>query len=127
MNEPLKLSVGVTGHRDLVPEEVPGIRERLHAFFTDLAAQYPDLQLELISGLAEGADTVTAEVALEMSIPVVAVLPMEQSDYERDFASAEALTRFRRLVDASTVVTLSPENATPGPEVGMPHSHSGLP
>ena len=58
--------MGVTGHRDLVEAEVPALRERIHAFLMELHERFPDLQLQLITALAEGADQLAAEVALEL-------------------------------------------------------------
>ena len=98
--------MAVTGHRDLLAAEIPALRAGVKAFFEDLAAQFPDLQLELLSGLATGADTLVAEVALELSIPLVAVLPFPQAEYERDFTNAEQLATFRRLLEQARVLTL---------------------
>lgn len=106
MSERLKLSVGVTGHRDILAEERSDIRVKVRSFFIDLAAQFPDLQLELISGMAIGADSLVTEVALDMSIPVVAVLPFPQGDYEQDFAPDD-LPQFRELLEQCTVVTMA--------------------
>lgn len=101
-----RLSVGVTGHRDLVAEEIPELAKKVRNFFSNLAARFPDLEVELISALATGADTLVAEVALEMGIAVVAVLPFEQSDYERDLVNEEQLGQFRAVMQQCSVVTL---------------------
>ena len=50
------LVVAVTGHRDLVAGEIPGIRERARQLFRRLQDDYPDRRVQVISGLAEGAD-----------------------------------------------------------------------
>jgi hypothetical protein len=98
--------VGVTGHRDLLASEVEPLRAQVRHFFTGLAARYPALQLELVSGLASGADSLVAEVALEMAIPVVAVLPFSQAEYERDFDTPGHLQQFHQLLAQATVLTL---------------------
>jgi hypothetical protein len=107
-NQDLYLSVGVTGHRDLVSSEVGLIRERLSRFFETLAKDFPDLPLQLITPLAEGGDQLAAEVALAMDIPIVAVLPMVQTEYERDFSTAAALENFRRLLAHSDELIVLP-------------------
>jgi len=94
----LHLCIGVTGHRDLVPEELPRLEQRVRAFYTGLQRDYPELPLQLLSPLAEGGDTLAAEVALSMGVSLVAVLPMARADYEQDFSSAAALDRFRGLL-----------------------------
>jgi hypothetical protein len=94
----LRLCVGVTAHRDLVPDEIPGLEQRLRGFFIGLRTDFPNLPLQLISPLAEGGDTLVAEVALAMGIPLIAVLPMEQPAYEQDFSDAAAVESLRRLL-----------------------------
>jgi len=104
----LYLSVGVTGHRDLVPSEIPDIEDRIRDFFLGLQADFPDLPLQLITPLAEGGDQLAAEVALSMGISLVAVLPMVQAEYERDFSSPEKLEDFRRLLEHSDELIVLP-------------------
>jgi hypothetical protein len=105
----LSLCVGVTAHRDLVPDEVPALERALRVFFDGLNRDYPDLPLQLMSPLAEGGDTLAAEVALAMDIPLIAVLPMDQAAYEEDFSSAEAVATFRRLLaESAAVIALPP-------------------
>jgi len=94
----MDLCIGVTGHRDLVEDEKPALESRLRAFLKDLAEQFPELDLQVMSALAKGADRLVARVALEMGVELIALLPMEQSEYERDFTSEESLAEFRALI-----------------------------
>ena len=104
----MHLSIGVTGHRDLVEDERPALEFRVRALFDGLSASYPDLDLQLLTALAEGADRLVAKIAIELGIPFVAVLPMEKAEYEEDFKSAESLAEFRSmLASAHQIVTLS--------------------
>ena len=50
------LIVAVTGHRDLLASEIPGIRGRVRGFLSDLAERYPERRISVLSPLAEGAD-----------------------------------------------------------------------
>jgi hypothetical protein len=104
----LYLSIGVTGHRDLVPAEVPALKKRLTGLFQGLQQDFPDLPLQLITPLAEGGDQLAAEVAISLGISIVVVLPMAQSEYERDFSSSRELGNFRRLLDQSDEVIMLP-------------------
>jgi hypothetical protein len=45
------LIVAVTGHRDLVAEEIPVIRERVSKFLTDLRNEYPDRGVSVMSAM----------------------------------------------------------------------------
>ena len=104
----LNLYVGVTAHRDLVSGEIPGIEKRVSAFLGELRRKFSGLSLHLITPLAEGGDQLAARVALEMDIPIVAVLPMEQFDYEQDFNTDQSLAQFRDLLAASSEVIVMP-------------------
>lgn len=104
----MHLSIGVTGHRDLVEDERPALELRVRALFDDLSASYPDLDLQLLTALAEGADRLVAQVAIQLGIPLVAILPMEQAEYEKDFETAESLAEFRSMLSkAQQTITLS--------------------
>jgi len=95
MRQPLVVSV--TGHRDLVESELDGIRERVRALFTLLRAQYPDMRLKLQSPLAEGADQLAAEVALDMDVDLDVVLPMPEPEYLDEFEDPAAVGKFHAL------------------------------
>jgi len=99
------LLVGVTGHRDVLDDEVPEIKRQVEALLSLLADQFPDLPVSVISPLAAGADQLVAEVALKMGIPVTALLPMSTEEYLLDF-SPEDKARFNALLPACEVVEL---------------------
>lgn len=104
----MHLIIGITGHRDLVEEEKPALESRVRTLFNNLSSRYPDLELQLLTALAEGADRLVARVAADLKIPYLAVLPMEQPDYEKDFESADSLAEFRSLLaDSEKVIELS--------------------
>jgi hypothetical protein len=100
----MHLTVGVTGHRDLLASEVPEIEQRVDAFLRGLRQRFPDLQLQLLTPLAEGGDQLAARVALQLGVAVVAVLPFYRSEYEKDFATAMELERFHSLLHQATRV-----------------------
>ena len=93
----MNLSIGVTGHRDLVPElKSPPCVSKCGLFSGNCVSDFPELQLQLLTPLAEGADRLVTEVAQEMGIPFVVVLPMFQEIYEKDFDGEESLILFRQ-------------------------------
>ena len=94
--ERIPLTVGVTGHRAIRPADVPALRAGVKRELQRLQQQYPHSPLLMLNSLAEGADQLCAQVALELGIPLVAVLPLEPAKYEKDF-EGEALTLFRSL------------------------------
>lgn len=100
----IPLVVAVTGHRNLLPGEVPVIRERIAQMFLELRRDNHDRRLQVMSALAEGADQLAAEVALEMNVELVAALPMTVSAYRDDFESPEAQRRFEDLCERATDV-----------------------
>jgi len=110
------LVVGVTGHRDLVPAELPGIRGRVREFLMHLHSEYPDRDLVMLTPLAEGADRLVAEEALELGLPVTVVLPLARALYVEDFRTAESRSQFDRLCAAATDLFELPLTAgnTPG-------------
>ncbi|MCK9686105.1 hypothetical protein [Scleromatobacter humisilvae] len=94
MNEPaaespaidrLPMIIGVTGHRDLVETEIEPLKAAVRDCLMQLRQLCPDTPLILLSSLAEGADQLVAGVALDMGIRLVAPLPMEIPEYEKDF------------------------------------------
>jgi len=90
------LIVGVTGHRDLVDDELAVIESQVRTFFDDLRHKYPDVPLLLLTSLATGADTLVAEIAIDIGCDVTNVLPMPLNLYSQDF-EGEARTHFEAL------------------------------
>lgn len=95
------LVVAVTGHRDLVPEEVPRIRELVRGFLVRLRDDHPGRLVAVMTALAEGADRLVAEEALALAMPVSVVLPMPRELYAQDFQTEESRRDFGRLCDAA--------------------------
>ncbi|MCR9279530.1 MAG: hypothetical protein NXH85_16350 [Pseudomonadaceae bacterium] len=102
----LPLIIGVTGHRDLIDSELPLIRRRVAAWLAKLRADYPDLPLLILTGLAEGADSLVANIAHEQNVEVINVLPMPISEYRRDF-NKDALQDFERLAALGETIELA--------------------
>ena len=102
----MHLTIGVTGHRDLLADEVPALQDKVREFFLQLRHDFPDLELQLITPLAEGSDRLVADVALELGVNLIVPLPMPQADYEGDFSSAAAVQSFRDSLAKARVIHL---------------------
>jgi hypothetical protein len=108
------LLFGVSGHRDIVPADVPQLRKQLEIVFSRFRSARPDVPFQLLSPLAEGADRLAAEVALSMQITLLVPLPMAQQEYERDFPNPFSLAEFRRLLAAAESVWKVPSEDSRG-------------
>jgi hypothetical protein len=114
---PFVLSVGVTGHRaEVLPEGgVAILRERIRKTLELIRGAGADLleterdcfaagpcQLRFVSPIADGADQIAAEVALELGWEFQAILPFERSAYRASLANDEAREKFDKLLDRAT-------------------------
>ena len=111
----LPLVIAVTGHRDLVESETGAIRKIVRTFFTDLQARYPSTRLAVMSALAEGADTLVAEIALDMSLDLIVPLPKPVDSYLADFHENTAREKFHSLFRQATDSFILPNSIPPAP------------
>ena len=77
---PVTVVVGVTGHREIDPAAAGAVRCAVHEVLASLQKQFPHA-LHVMTALAAGADQLVADVAEELGIPIVAVLPMGKDFY----------------------------------------------
>jgi hypothetical protein len=97
------LVIGVTGHRDLRSEDLEKLKDKVRKILAELRERYRSTPFILLSPLAEGADTLVAQVALEIGAELVVPLPMLRRLYEKDFQTPESLETFRRLADQAYI------------------------
>lgn len=111
----LPIVIAVTGHRHLRAVDLPQHRRHVRELFAQLRARYPSTPLRIVSALAEGADRLVAEVALEEGHELLVPLPLEVADYERDFP--ESIAEFHSLLHR-----IAPEQVfVIAPEAGSDH------
>lgn len=116
------IAVGVTGHRhprlpvensDAVGQAIQRCLERIKTEPERLVAGDEDcladaaLQCRLITSLAEGSDTIAAQVALDAGYRVDACLPFARDEFARDF-EGEARDLYHRALDNCRTVTELP-------------------
>lgn len=102
------LVIGVTGHRDLRPADVPQLEEKIRSFFNTVSEKYPNTPLTLLSPLAEGADRLVARVALDLDTRLIVPLPMRRELYEQDFTAPSSRAEFERLINRARHVFVLP-------------------
>jgi hypothetical protein len=117
---PLCLRVGVTGHRDaalaavdraalekVVAEVLAQLAQNANQVLQQQSAVYSGgaAQLQLISALAEGADRLVAQQALQAGWTLHALLPFSAESYLLDFETEASKQAFCELLDAAHAVT----------------------
>ena len=91
------LAVGVTGHRDPHPQALAALIAHVTDAFERLEREFR-LPVTVLSSLAEGADRLVAEIALQRGHALVAPLPLPVEAYEKDFAGQASRAQFRALL-----------------------------
>lgn len=84
----IPLVIGVTGHRDIKEDDIKDIKEKITIIFKNIIKKYPETPLILLSPLADGADRIVAEVALQNNITVSVPLPFDMDMYKETFGSS---------------------------------------
>ena len=93
--------IGITGHRDLGNAKTQTfVCEEIKKLLLKLQEEHR--RLNALSALAEGADTIFAREALELGIPLIAVIPF--AEYEDDFTKRESLEQFKGLLQQAEKV-----------------------
>lgn len=106
------MRIGVTGHRlaRLGPERMTAIAaaaSRVLGLLQDQAAQHGGARCVLVTNLADGADSILADAALDLGMQLDAVLPFPRIDYAQDFAKGPVAEAFERhLTGAAKVFEL---------------------
>ena len=100
--EGISFRVGVTGHRDILPEDIDSARQSSSELLSSLKSVMPATRITVISGLAEGADRIFAEAALALGMSVEAVMPMPLQYYRKDFDEASS-AELDRILDTEAV------------------------
>ncbi|HLG52524.1 MAG TPA: hypothetical protein VI339_01285, partial [Steroidobacteraceae bacterium] len=116
----IPLLVGVVGHRDLVPDEMPAVRDAVDRLLRALRAAQPDVPIKLLSAQAEGADLLVADVAQRLGIGVIAVLPFAARQCRADLGSDAARATFDHTMAGAETLELAPATGTTSGDPGPP-------
>ncbi|HYS47436.1 MAG TPA: hypothetical protein VEM36_01535 [Xanthobacteraceae bacterium] len=100
----LPLVIGATGHRDLRDEDILELKRAVAGVIERLKRDYlggdTETPIIVLSSLAEGADRLIAQVAMDHGAKLIAPLPMPSDEYRRDFVPGlkpDAAAEFDRL------------------------------
>lgn len=128
------LVIAVAGHRDPRPEFLPLLRQNFRIQLESLIRTLPHTPLLMLNGLAEGMDSETAKIFLDVvaadrqrrgaTTPhhqLVAALPKTPLEYRTDFDDPAALAELERLL-ANCDGILHPGNCE---ELRVPTSATG--
>ncbi len=116
--EKIPLVIAVTGHRDLVDREKPAITAAVKTFLEEMVEQNPDRRIQLYSALAEGSDQLAAQVAHELGLDVIAVLPMDVQTYRTDFKHQSSKREFEQCLKlAAETIELLPAHGVSAEEI----------
>lgn len=119
------LVIGVIGHRDPLPSEIGTIAECFQLLLKQMIDACPATPIWMLNGLAEGMDSIAAEVFLrnarntgsvkdriqEKNVQdrLIAVLPKNKESYINDFNSEPSKKTLHNLLGAATTI-LEPSN-----------------
>jgi hypothetical protein len=106
---PFPLIIGVSGHIDLVVADDAKVRGAVRRLLSDLKHSYRSSDIVVLSALAEGGDQLFAEVALDLEISLIAVLPMQLDRYEKTFETEKGILNLKNiLIEAKETIELPP-------------------
>jgi hypothetical protein len=120
-------TAGVTGRRKLPQNKLPFIAQSINGFFIKMQKDRGDSGITVLSSLAEGADMMCAKTALDMGFRLAVPLPMNTSEYRRDFSENAAAEFDCLLAAADEVFTVTPEETVPDyPARGFYYRQAGI-
>ena len=120
----IRLRIGVSGHRGepklqadviaLVRASVDHLLGEISATTQKVAENFPaggtgqitneDIELVIVSSLAEGSDRIVAESGIDAGFTLEVVLPFDRREYIKDFGAVGSLETFDKLVFCASSV-----------------------
>jgi hypothetical protein len=91
--ENMTLRVGIVGHRQLDSVEESFVARASEQILQQIRNQHADILA--VSAIAEGADTLFAEAAINLGLPLEVVRPFD--GYRSDFVDESSRERYNRL------------------------------
>ena len=107
--------IGVTGHRSINNSDYSVLYESVQKELRAIQSRCPHTEIKMLNSLAVGADRLCARAALDLKIPLIAVLPFEKERYESDFNEAET-AEFRALLKEAEQIITAPASEADEPD-----------
>ena len=82
--------VGLVGHRELSPTQLPSLQEQFDAYLLQLLESLKETPILILTSIAEGADRLAHSSKYRDRIQICSVLPMPLNEYAKDFYSKRA-------------------------------------
>ena len=98
--------VGVVGHRDLRTEELPTIRAAVEKLLRTLRDAQPDVAVQLLSPMADGADLLVADIANALGLGVIALLPYTAAQCRADLEDDASRAVFDRIMQRAEALEI---------------------
>ncbi|MCD6010508.1 MAG: hypothetical protein K0Q79_370 [Flavipsychrobacter sp.] len=107
-----KVTISITGHRSLTAEQIakvkPVMKRAIQNIIFTAREHDPEAEFTALCPLAEGADTIFANIALLMEVPLKLILPFEVDEYLKGFSNDEVRQEFYEVynkVDKANIST----------------------
>ena len=90
--------IGFTGHRDLRTEDLNSLKSSVTTVLNEIKETIPNTPIIVLSALAEGADRLCAQVAIECGASLYVPCPLPIEDYSKDFTTEQSKEEFYSLL-----------------------------
>jgi hypothetical protein len=120
----IPLVIGVSGHRDLRPEDLPRLEQVVRELLEKIRKRYKHTRLVILSPLAEGADRLVARVARDTNVSLIVPLPMAPALYGLDFKDDASRAEFNALLNYAECSFILPMLAGHTEKDMQPHSEA---
>jgi hypothetical protein len=123
------LRVGITGHRNLHPDQDHDVRRAVRGAIESLSQRCLPARIEIMTAMADGADQLLADVAIDLGCALHIVLPKPRDVYRAEL-SDDGARRLDELnpADNIRISTLADgrREGTHDPDPATPYHHLGL-
>lgn len=127
VSDPVVVRVALTGHRDLTSANGPENRRLVGEALASIVGSSAPARVELLTGLADGADLLATEVAQSMGIDIHVVLPKPLDAYRTELSEAAAATLDALAADPDVPLTvIGPAEPAADEDESAPYLRLGL-
>jgi hypothetical protein len=105
---PVPVIIGVAGHRNIHPDAVNILKQKVREILKDLQVRFPFTEFILLSSLREGAEQLVTGIALEEGFRLIVPLHEKESDAITAFYSDAAGNRYYEFLKCAEKSFLIP-------------------